>query len=104
MKGIARIPEAKFEIASVRYKAYLAAGVERWHEYRDQLKPLKKRPVLFVMMDDTGDADDVADWLRTKYPTEFGNEKTQVIHTDKSGEVRQERLRRRPESGAGRGP
>ncbi len=87
MKGIARIAEAKSEIASVRYKAYLAAGVERWREYHDQLKPLKKRPVLFIMMNDTDDADDVADWLRTKYPTEFGNDRTQVIHTDKSGEV-----------------
>jgi len=33
------------------------------------------------------DADDVADWLRTTYPKEFGGDKTQVIHTDKSGEV-----------------
>lgn len=39
------------------------------------------------MMNDTDDADDVADWLRTKYPEEFGGEKTQVIHTDKTGEV-----------------
>ncbi len=87
MKGIARIAEAKSDVPSVRYKAYLAAGVERWREYYDQLKPLKKRPVLFIMMNDTDDADDVADWLRTKYPAEFGDEKTQVIHTDKSGEV-----------------
>lgn len=87
MKGVARIEEAKSDHASVRYKAYLAAGVERWREYREQLKPLKKKPVLFIMMNDTDDADDVADWLRTKYPGEFGGEKTQVIHTDKSGEV-----------------
>ncbi len=40
------------------------------------------------MMSDIEDAEDVADWLRTKYPDEFGGEKkTQVIHTDKSGEV-----------------
>ena len=38
MKGIAKIDEAKSEHASVRYRAYLAAGVERWREYRDQLK------------------------------------------------------------------
>jgi type III restriction enzyme len=87
MKGIAKITEAKSEVASVRYRGYLAAGVERWREYRDQLKPLKKKPVLFVMMNSTDDAEDVADWLRTKYPDEFGGERTEVIHTDKSGEI-----------------
>ena len=87
LKGIAKVTEAKSDHASVRYKAYLAAGVERWREYAEQLKPLKKKPVLFVMMNDTDDADDVADWLRTKYPEEFGGDKTQVIHTDKTGEV-----------------
>ncbi|MGH9375367.1 MAG: hypothetical protein ACRD1J_04290, partial [Terriglobia bacterium] len=92
MKGIAKITEAKSDIASVKYKAYLTAGVERWREYREQLKPLKKNPVLFIMMNDTDDADDVADWMRTKYPEEFGSEKTQVIHTDKSGEVSKKEL------------
>ena len=60
---------------------------ERWKEYRDQLKPLKKKPILFIMMNSTDDADDVQDWLKTKYPEDFGGEKTEVIHTDKSGEV-----------------
>jgi type III restriction enzyme len=87
VKGIAKIQEAKSEIASVRYKAYLTAGVERWKEYRDQLKPLKKKPILFIMMNSTDDADEVRDWLKTKYPEDFGGEKTEVIHTDKSGEV-----------------
>ena len=27
------------------------------------------------MMNDTADADDVADWLQKKYPSEFGGEK-----------------------------
>jgi type III restriction enzyme len=87
MKGIAKITEARSDIASVRYKPYLTAGVERWREYRDQLKPLRKKPVLFVMMNSTDDAEDVADWLRTTYPKEFGGEGTRVIHTDKSGEI-----------------
>jgi type III restriction enzyme len=92
MKGIAKVTEAKSDYASVRYRAYLTAAVERWREYRDQLKALKRKPVLFVMMNDTDDADDAADWLRTKYPEEFGAEKTQIIHTDKSGEVSKKEL------------
>ncbi len=71
----------------MRYQGYLTAAVERWREYREQLNPLSKKPMLFVMMNDTEDADDVGDWLGSKYPEDFGGEKTQVIHTDKSGEV-----------------
>jgi type III restriction enzyme len=38
LKGIAQgITEQKSEVASTRYQAYLAAGVERWKEYREQL-------------------------------------------------------------------
>lgn len=87
MKGVAHIEEAKSEHASVRYRGYLTAAVQRWKEYRKELAPLKKKPVLFVMMNSTDEADEVAEWMRTAYPEEFTEEKLQVIHTDKSGEV-----------------
>ncbi len=88
LKGLAKgITEQRSDIASTRYQAYLTAGVERWREYSQQLKPLGKKPVLFVMMNDTEEADDVGEWLRKKYPGEFGGDKLLVIHTDKSGEV-----------------
>jgi type III restriction enzyme len=93
IKGIATgIQEGRSDIASTRYRAYLAAGVGRWREYRDQLHPLGKKPILFVMMNTTDDAEDVADDLRVKYPEEFGGDKLQVIHTDKSGEVTKKEL------------
>src|SRR4051812_16946717 len=50
MKGVAHINEPKSEIASVKYRGYLTAAVERWREYRDQLAQLKKKPILFVML------------------------------------------------------
>jgi len=88
LKGVAQgISEQRSNIASTRYQSYLAAGVERWKEYREQLNPLGKKPVLFVMMNDTSEADDVGDWLRKKYPSEFGGERLLIIHTDRSGEV-----------------
>ena len=87
VKGIAQIEEAKSSNASVRYSGFLTAGVERWKEYSEQLTPLKKKPILFVMMNNTEEADDIGDWLRTKYPSFFGGDKTLVIHTDKCGEV-----------------
>jgi len=88
LKGIASgISEARSDIASTKYRAYLTAGVERWAEYRDQLEPLKKKPILFVMMNSTDDADDVADYLQKHYPEHFGEDRLLVIHTDKKGEV-----------------
>lgn len=87
IKGISMIDEAKSDIASVRYKGFLTAGVERWKEYTEQLEPLEKKPILFIMMNNTEEADDIGDWLRTKYPKEFSGDKTLVIHTDKSGEI-----------------
>jgi type III restriction enzyme len=88
VKGIADFEEAKSPVASVKYQAYLTAGVERWREYKEQLAPMKKKPVLFIMMNTTEEAEDVGDWLRKTYPSEFGGEnRALVIHTDKSGEI-----------------
>ena len=87
VKGISKAGEAKSNVVSKKYEAYLIAGVERWKEYRDQLAPLKKRPILFVMMNSTEEADDIGDWLMKKFPSEFGSDKTLVIHTDTKGEV-----------------
>ena len=87
-KGITTgMGEQPSEIASTRYQAYLTAGVERWREYRDQLAGMGKRPILFVMMNSTKDADDVADYFRHTYPEEFAGESLLVIHTDNTGAV-----------------
>jgi type III restriction enzyme len=49
VKGLAAgIAERPSDHASVRYQAYLTAGVERWREYREQLAATKKKPLLFV--------------------------------------------------------
>lgn len=87
-KGVtAGMGEQPSDVPSARYQAYLTAGVERWREYRDLLKGLGKKPILFVMMSSTADAEDVGDYLRVKYPSDFANEKLLIIHTDKSGEI-----------------
>jgi type III restriction enzyme len=92
MKGVAKIQEAKSDHASVRYKGYLIAGVQRWKEYRTQLGPFSRKPILFVMLNSTAEADDVGDWLRTQYPDDFGSAKTLIIHTNQKGEVTQKDL------------
>jgi type III restriction enzyme len=87
-KGVAEIPEAASDHASIKYRGFLAAGVERWREYREQLSAVGKRPLLFIMLNSTEEADDVGDFLRTSYPEEFAGNKTLVIHTDSDGEIK----------------
>ncbi|MFN8497362.1 MAG: DEAD/DEAH box helicase family protein, partial [Anaerolineae bacterium] len=88
LKGVARgIDEVHSNHAAVRFEPYLVAGVERWLEYKDKLKPVGKKPVLFLMLYDKKSADDVAIWLRKKYPGHFEGEKLLVIHTDTKGEI-----------------
>jgi type III restriction enzyme len=93
MKGMTSgIKDQPSDHASVRYRAYLTAGVERWREYREQLKRFGKKPILFVMLNKTEEADDVGEYLRVTYPEDFGatlsgDPQLLVIHTDRSGDV-----------------
>jgi len=100
VKGISKINEERTNVTHKRYAGFLTAGIERWREYKKQLADLNKKPILFLMLNDTDEADDVGEWIRTKYPDEFGGEKTLIIHTDKSGEIPR-RLWILPENGSG---
>lgn len=87
IKGITDIGEVSSSVASVRYEPFITAGVERWREYREQLAPMGKKPLLFIMLNSTDEADSIGEYLRHKYPSEFGGQGTLVIHTDRQGEV-----------------
>ena len=88
VKGIITgIAEQPSDVASIRYRAYLVAAVERWKEYRASLDRTGRRPLLFVMMNSTREADEVADWMQSAYPDLFGGDGLAVIHTGKDGDV-----------------
>ncbi|MGH2487278.1 MAG: DEAD/DEAH box helicase family protein, partial [Ktedonobacterales bacterium] len=91
-KGVADIQEIPSEYASIKYKGFLTAGVYRWREYRESLKPVGKRPLLFIMLNGTDEADDVGDFLRTSFPEDFAGDKTLVIHTKGDGEIKEKDL------------
>ena len=86
--------EVASDDAAVRYGAYITAAVNRWREYRDQLEPLGKKPVLFVMMERSRDADAVGEHLQNFYPNDFAGDKLQVIHIGRDGEVSNRDLQR----------
>jgi len=87
IKGVTDIGEISSERAEVQYEPFIVAGIERWREYRDQLAPVGKRPLLFIMMNDTAAADSIGAYLQTKYPDEFGGDRTLVIHTNNKGVI-----------------
>ncbi len=91
VKGIADIGEMLSEETAIKYEPYIIAGVERWREYREQLAPMGKKPLLFIMMNKTKEADDIGAYLQSKYPEDFASAgdkaKTLIIHTDRKGEV-----------------
>ncbi len=87
IKGITDIGEISSERPEVQYEPFIVAGIERWREYRDQLAPVGKKPLLFIMMNKTKEADAIGAYLQTKYPDEFGGDRTLVIHTNRVGDV-----------------
>ncbi len=86
-KGVTDLSVVASDIASVKYRGFIVAGVNRWREYREQLAPLNKRPLLFIMLTTNAEADDVGARLAEMYPAEFGDGRTLVIHTDTKGEI-----------------
>jgi type III restriction enzyme len=68
-----------------RYRRWIDAAVGRWRKFDEDLAPAGKRPVLFVMCENTQAADEVGDYLR-QLP-DFSGDKLLVIHTNRSGEI-----------------
>lgn len=87
VKGVTDIGEVQSNVPYIRYEPFLIAAVERWREYRDALAEMGKRPLLFVMMGDTEEADSIGGYLQRKWPGEFGGDKTLIIHTNRKGYV-----------------
>ena len=73
------------ENAADRHIDKLTAGIVKWREMRDALKPLKRNPLLFIMTENTQAADEIGDWLKTQ--PDFSEESVLVIHTNRRGEI-----------------
>jgi len=92
LKGIVKGAE---EIASKkaveRYRAWIDAGVRRWREYKEKLKPLSKKPVLFFQCPENEEADEIFDYVNSIPDLK---DKVLLIHTDSTGEVKKADLPR----------
>ncbi len=81
----AKLREHKSSIFSEKYADYLALGVEEWRKSRDEHEPLGKKAVLFVMVDDTKNCDEVGEHLQKICPELVGA--VLVIHTKDNGDI-----------------
>jgi len=87
LKGIVKKAE---EIASTkaveRYRAWIDAGIRRWREYKEALKLLSKKPVLFFQCPENKEADEIFRYVNSAVPDL--KDKVLLIHTDSTGEVK----------------
>ncbi|TBR20767.1 type III restriction endonuclease subunit R [bacterium] len=81
----AKLAERKSAIFSERYADYLALGIEEWRKSYAEHEKLGKKAVLFVMVDDTKNCDEVGEYLRKVCPEL--KDGVLVIHTKNNGEI-----------------
>jgi len=86
LKGIVKGAE---EIASKktveRYRAWIDAGIRRWREYKEKLKALNRKPVLFFQCPENKEADEIYEYVNSMPDLK---DKVLLIHTDSTGEVK----------------
>ena len=80
-----RLAEQKSPIISEKYADYLQLGVEEWRKSYAEHDKLGKKAVLFVMVDDTKNCDEVGTHLEKICPELQGA--VLVIHTKTNGEI-----------------
>lgn len=80
-----RLRERKSVMFPEKYADYLQLGVEEWRKSSAEHARLGKKAVLFVMVDDTKNCDDVGAHLQKICPELEG--KVLVIHTKNNGEI-----------------
>jgi type III restriction enzyme len=83
--SIARLQEHSSAIFSERYDDYLRLGVEEWRKSYAEHQAMGKKAVLFVMVDDTKNCDEVGSYLERIAPELEGA--VLVIHTKRNGEI-----------------
>ena len=81
----AKLHEATSALFTEKYADYLQLGVEEWRKSYAEHQQAGKKAVLFVMVDDTRNCDDVGAYLQKICPEL--QDAVLVIHTKKNGEI-----------------
>ena len=87
----------KYDSASVAYTEWISIAISRWKDHYKAYGKVKKKPVLFIMAENTRDADDIYAALKSK--AEFkGDGQLLLIHTDNKGEIQKRDLEKAREA------
>lgn len=81
----AKLQEATSALFTEKYADYLQLGIEEWRKSYAEHERLGKKAVLFVMVDDTRNCDDVGAYLEKTCPEL--QSAVLVIHTKNNGEI-----------------
>lgn len=81
----ARLTEASSAIFTEKYEDYLQLGIEEWRKSYAEHQAVGKKAVLFVMVDDTRNCDEVGAFLQKICPEL--RDAVLVIHTKNNGEI-----------------
>ncbi len=81
----AKLSERQSSKFTEKYADYIDLGIIEWRKAFDEHKKVGKKPILFVMTDDTKNCDDVAEYLEGHYPDL--KDSVLVIHTKNNGEI-----------------
>lgn len=74
--------------AAYKWEQHLRIGYERWKQSRDEWKDSGKKPLLFIMCEDTNAADQIAKRLSTDELFKELNNKTINLHTNLKGKIK----------------
>ncbi len=85
MASRSQLIEQQSAIFAERYRDYLQLGIEEWRKRYAEHQTLGKKAVLFVMVDDTRNCDEVGEYLQKICPELQGA--VLVIHTKNNGEI-----------------
>jgi type III restriction enzyme len=90
---IGEVTNAKVELDQstvMRNRQWLDVAVGRWRVFHEKLSPAGKQPVLFVMCENTQEADIAGAYLRNL--EDFKGDRLLIIHTNRSGDVAKDDL------------
>ncbi|MGK2964029.1 MAG: DEAD/DEAH box helicase, partial [Tepidiformaceae bacterium] len=85
-----KLTEQATENAAYRYEAHLKLGYERWLLSKEEWFPSGKKPLLFVMCENTEAANDIATRLNGDAVFKELNGRTINLHTRLKGKIKQE--------------
>jgi len=81
----AKLVEKKSALFTEKYEDYIHLGYLEWKKVYDEHVKVGKKPILFVMTDDTKNCDEVAEYLENTYADL--KDAVLVIHTKNNGEI-----------------